>query len=98
MDTFGSRSTLRVGSTPYDFYRISSLDKHGFTTARLPYSLRILLENLLRREDDETVTAEMIRALAGWTSKTASEQEISFMPSRVLMQDFTRRGGSGSHA
>jgi aconitate hydratase len=89
MNTFGSRSTLRVGSKPYDFFRISSLDQHGFQTARLPFSLRILLENLLRREDGTTVTAEMIRALASWTAKTTSEQEISFMPSRVLLQDFT---------
>jgi aconitate hydratase len=89
MDTFGSRSSLRVGSRQYDFFRVSSLDQHGFHTARLPFSLRILLENLLRREDGTTVTAEMIRALASWTSKTTSEQEISFMPSRVLLQDFT---------
>ena len=67
MNTFGSRSSLRVGSKQYDFFRISSLDKHGFDTARLPFSLRILLENLLRREDGSTVTAGMIRALAGWT-------------------------------
>ena len=89
MNTFGSRSTLRVGARQFDFFRISSLDQHGFKTARLPFSLRILLENLLRREDGETVTQEMIRAVAGWTSKTTSEQEISFMPSRVLLQDFT---------
>jgi aconitate hydratase len=89
MNTFGSRSTLRVGSRQYDFFRISALDQHGFKTARLPFSLRILLENLLRREDGSTVTAGMIRALAGWTAQTKSEQEISFMPSRVLMQDFT---------
>jgi aconitate hydratase len=89
MNTFGSRSSLRVGSKQYDFFRISSLDQHGFHTARLPFSLRILLENLLRREDGETVTAEMIRALAKWTAKSASAEEISFMPSRVLLQDFT---------
>jgi aconitate hydratase len=89
MNSFGSRSSLRVGSKQFDFFRISSLDQHGFKTARLPFSLRILLENLLRREDGSTVTAEMIRALASWTSKTTSEQEISFMPSRVLLQDFT---------
>jgi len=89
MNTFGSRSTLRVGSKQFDFFRISSLDQHGFATARLPFSLRILLENLLRREDGSTVTAEMIRALARWTGKTVSEDEISFMPSRVLLQDFT---------
>jgi len=89
MNTFGSRSTLRVGSNKYDFYRISALDQHGFKTARLPFSLRVLLENLLRREDGSTVTTEMIRALASWTPQTKSEAEISFMPSRVLMQDFT---------
>jgi aconitate hydratase len=89
MNTFGSRSSLRIGSKQYDFFRISSLDQHGFHTARLPFSLRILLENLLRREDGSTVTAEMIRALASWTSKTVSAEEISFMPSRVLLQDFT---------
>jgi aconitate hydratase len=89
MNTFGSRSSLRVGGKQFDFFRISSLDQHGFKTARLPFSLRILLENLLRREDGETVTPEMIRAVASWTSKTTSEQEISFMPSRVLLQDFT---------
>jgi len=89
MNTFGSRSSFHVDGKQYDFFRISSLDQHGFHTARLPFSLRILLENLLRREDGSTVTAEMIRALAGWTSKTASADEISFMPSRVLLQDFT---------
>jgi aconitate hydratase len=89
MNTFGSRSSLRVGSKQYDFFRISALDQHGFHTARLPFSLRILLENLLRREDGSTVTVEMIRALASWTAQTKSAEEISFMPSRVLLQDFT---------
>ena len=89
MNTFDSRSSLRVGGKQYDFFRISALDPHGFKTARLPFSLRILLENLLRREDGATVTAEMIRALAGWTAETKSADEISFMPSRVLLQDFT---------
>ncbi len=89
MNTFGSCSSLRVGSKQYDFFRISSLDQHGLHTAQLPFSLRILLENLLRREDGITVTAEMIRALASWTAKTTSAEEISFMPSRVLLQDFT---------
>jgi aconitate hydratase len=89
MNTFGGLSSLRVGSKQYDFFRISSLDEHGFHTARLPFSLRILLENLLRREDGVTVTVEMIRALASWTAKAKSPDEISFMPSRVLLQDFT---------
>lgn len=89
MNTFGSRSTLCVGSKQYDFFRISALDQHGFKTSRLPFSLRILLENLLRREDGVTVTAEMIRALAGWKAAAVSEDEIGFMPSRVVMQDLT---------
>ena len=89
MNTFGSRSTLTVGGKQYTFYRISALDSHGFKTARLPFSLRILLENLLRREDGDTVTPEMIRAVGAWQPSATSEQEISFMPSRVLMQDFT---------
>jgi aconitate hydratase len=89
MNTFGSRSSLRTGNKEYDFFRISSLDQHGYRTARLPFSLRILLENLLRREDGVTVTAGMIRALASWTAQTKSADEISFMPSRVLLQDFT---------
>jgi aconitate hydratase len=89
MNSFGSRSTLRVGSKQYDFFRISALDQHGFNTARLPFSVRILIENLLRREDGSTVTAAMIRALASWKASDTSEEEISFMPSRVLLQDFT---------
>ena len=57
MNTFGSRSTLRVGDKEYEIYRIDALDKQGISTAKLPYSMRILLENLLRREDGKAVTA-----------------------------------------
>src|ERR1041384_215226 len=87
-DTFGSRSTLRVGSHEYEIFRLDALDKQGISTAHLPYSLRILLENLLRHEDGKAVKAEEIRALAGWKG-AAGTQEIAFMPARVLLQDFT---------
>src|SRR5262249_20365596 len=89
MDTFGSRSTLRVGDKEYEIFRLDALDKQGISTKKLPYSMRILLENLLRREDGKSVTAETIRTLATWSGKKTYEDEIAFMPSRVLMQDFT---------
>src|SRR4051794_29152311 len=89
MNTFGSRSVLRVGKRDYEISRIDALDKQGISTATLPFSLRILLENLLRREDGKAVTADTIKSLASWTGKTTSANEIAFMPSRVLLQDFT---------
>jgi aconitate hydratase len=89
MNTFGSRSSLRVGDKEYEIYRIDALDKQGISTAKLPYSMRILLENLLRREDGKAVTAATIKTLATWSGKNRYEDEIAFMPSRVLMQDFT---------
>jgi aconitate hydratase len=89
MNSFGSRSTLRVGDKEYEIFRLDALDKQGISTAKLPYSMRILLENLLRREDGKNVTAEMIRTVATWSGKKTYDQEIAFMPSRVLMQDFT---------
>jgi aconitate hydratase len=89
MNSFGSRSTLRVTGHDYEIYRIDALDKQGISTGHLPFSLRILLENLLRTEDDRSVTKDDIRALAAWNSKSKPEKEIAFTPSRVLMQDFT---------
>src|SRR3982751_1452631 len=89
MDSFRSRSTLKVGSKDYEIFRLDALDKQGISTQHLPFSLRILLENLLRTEDGRNVKADDIRALASWDSKTKSQKEISFTPSRVLMQDFT---------
>src|SRR5438309_12000471 len=88
MDSFASRSTLRVGSKEYEIYRLDVLDKAGLKIERLPYSLRILLENLLRSEG-KSVSADDIRALANWDPKAAPSKEIAFMPARVLMQDFT---------
>jgi aconitate hydratase A / 2-methylisocitrate dehydratase len=89
MDSFGSRSTLRVGSKEYEIYRLDTLDKQGISTKHLPFSLRILLENLLRCEDGRNVTKEEIRALAAWNSHSKPDKEIAFTPSRVLLQDFT---------
>ena len=89
MNSFGSRSTLRVGNKDYEIYRLDALDKQDISTRHLPFSLRILLENLLRTEDGRVVTKDDIRALAGWNGKSKPEKEIAFTPSRVLMQDFT---------
>ena len=89
MDSFQSRSTLKIGDKEYEVFRLDALDKQGISTRHLPFSLRILLENLLRTEDGRNVKAEDIRALASWNSKTKSQKEIAFTPSRVLMQDFT---------
>src|SRR5690348_7147610 len=87
-NTFGSRSTLKVGGREFDIFCLDSLDKRGVSTAHLPYSLRVLLENLLRHEDGKSVKPEEIEALAKWKGE-AGTQEIAFMPARVLMQDFT---------
>ncbi len=88
-DSFGARSTLRVGDQEYEIFRLDALAKQGLDVARLPYSLRILLENLLRHEDGVTVTADDVRALAGWDPTADPDQEISFSPARVILQDFT---------
>jgi aconitate hydratase len=89
MNSFGARSSLRVGNKDYEIYHLDALDKQGISTKHLPYSLRILLENLLRTEDGRNVKKEDVRALAGWNSQTRPNREIAFTPSRVLLQDFT---------
>jgi aconitate hydratase len=89
MNSFGSRSVLRVGGKEYEIYRLRALDENGISTRHLPYSLRILLENLLRTEDGRNVTENDIRALAAWNSRAKPDKEIAFTPSRVLLQDFT---------
>src|ERR1039457_5560771 len=88
-NSFGARATFKVGNKEYELYRLDALDKQGISTKHLPYSLRILLENLLRTEDGRNVTAEEIRALAAWSGKSKPDKEIAFTPSRVLLQDFT---------
>src|ERR1700756_2860459 len=89
LNSFGARGTLKVGNKEYELYRIGALDKQGIATKHLPFSLRILLENLLRTEDGRNVTKEEIRALAAWNKNSKPEKEIAFTPSRVLLQDFT---------
>jgi len=88
MNSFGARAALDVGGRTYEIFRLRALEERGLAIGRLPYSLRILLENLLRTEDGVTVTAEDIEALAGWRPG-APEREIAFTPARVLLQDFT---------
>jgi aconitate hydratase len=88
-NSFGARATFKVGKKEYEIYRLDALDKQGISTRHLPFSLRILLENLLRTEDGRNVTKEEIRALAAWNKKSKPEKEIAFTPSRVLLQDFT---------
>ena len=87
-DRFGSRHTLEVGDRSYEIWRLDALEKQGYTVARLPYSLRILLENLLRHQD-EADTASDVEALAQWDARAEPSREIAFTPSRVLLQDFT---------
>ena len=89
MDTFGSRSKLRVGGEEYEIFRLDAIEKLGCKPHRLPYSLRILLENLLRTENGRSVTADDIRFLADWKPQAIPDKEIAFTPARVLMQDFT---------
>ena len=88
-DSFGSRSVLRVGDREYDIVRLDALERAGLPVARLPYSLKILLENLLRFEDGRVVRSDEIEALARWDAKAEPDREIAFMPARVLLQDFT---------
>ncbi len=88
-NSFGARATFKVGNKEYELYRIDALDKQGISTKHLPFSLRILLENLLRTEDGRNVTKDEIRALAAWNKNSKPEKEIAFTPSRVLLQDFT---------
>ncbi|MEV0838192.1 aconitate hydratase AcnA [Actinocatenispora sera] len=85
LDTFGAKSSLQVGDDTYEIYRLDAVDGQ----ARLPYSLKILLENLLRTEDGANITADHIRALAGWDPDAQPSVEIQYTPARVLMQDFT---------
>ncbi|HUO82160.1 MAG TPA: aconitate hydratase AcnA [Gammaproteobacteria bacterium] len=86
-DTFNVRSTLAVGDRQYEIFRIDAVE--GASAARLPYSLRILLENLLRHEDGVDVTRDDILALVNWDPQAEPSQEIAFTPARVILQDFT---------
>jgi aconitate hydratase len=89
MNSFDSRATLASGQRSYTIFRLPALTARGFNLSRLPFSLKILLENLLRREDGVNVTAADIEFLAKWDAKAEPSREIAYMPARVLMQDFT---------
>jgi aconitate hydratase len=84
-DSFGARSTLTVDGTDYDIFRLDAVEGAD----KLPFSLKVLLENLLRTEDGEDITADHIRAIANWDPNAEPDQEIQFTPARVVMQDFT---------
>ena len=84
-DSFGAKATLRVDGTDYDIYRLDAVEGSD----KLPFSLKVLLENQLRTEDGENITADHIRALANWDPSAEPDQEIQYTPARVIMQDFT---------
>jgi aconitate hydratase len=89
-NSFGTRATLTAGGQRYQYYSLPALEKAGYGgLARLPYSLKILLENLLRREDGRFVDRDDVAALAAWDVASRTAKEIAFMPARVLLQDFT---------
>src|SRR5580693_8187539 len=87
-NSFDARATLSVGDASYEIYRLDALQSK-YDVARLPYSLKVLLENLLRNEDGEAIRAQDIEALASWNANAEPADEIAFTPARVLMQDFT---------
>jgi aconitate hydratase len=89
LNTFGSHAHLKVGNDNFQIWRLDALEKRGMPVSRLPFSLKILLENLLRTEDDSPEFAGDIESLARWEPKSLSDREINFTPARVLLQDFT---------
>ncbi len=103
LDSFKSRKTLKVGSKNYTYFSLKAAEKNGLKgISKLPYSLKVLLENLLRHEDGRSVTKADIEGIAAWLkNRGKDEMEIAFRPARVLMQDFhrgSRRGRSGRDA
>src|ERR1700704_3304773 len=90
MNTFNSQSTLRVGNTEFEYFSLEKAEQAGAgPVSKLPFSLKVMLENLLRFEDGVTVTPADIRAVAQSATAPMAEKEIAFRPARVLMQDFT---------
>jgi aconitate hydratase len=87
-NSFDAQATLEVGERSYEIFRLDALQA-SYDVARLPFSLKVLLENLLRNEDGEAVTSEQVETLAQWNAKAEPSEEIAFTPARVLMQDFT---------
>ena len=90
LDSFKAKKTLKVGPKTYTYFSLKAAEKNGLTgISQLPFSMKVLLENLLRFEDGRTVTKEDISAVAAWLKTKSSDREIAFRPARVLMQDFT---------
>ena len=90
LDSFGARASLEAAGATHTIYRLDrAAEALGCDLARLPFTLRVLLENLLRGEDGSAVTADSIRALAAWQAKATPSEEVAFRPARVLLQDFT---------
>src|SRR4026207_489773 len=90
VNSFGTRQVLKVGGESYDIFRLDRLEQAGFkNVSRLPISLKVLLENLLRQEDNHHVNKADIEALANWNPKAKPDKEVAFRPARVLMQDLT---------
>ncbi len=89
LDSFATRSTLEVGGRSLSIARLTALEERGHSISHLPFSLKILLENLLRREDGGNVSRDDIEAIIGWQPQAEPSQEIAYMPGRVLLQDFT---------
>ena len=87
-NSFDAKATLTLGERSYEIFRLDALQAK-YDIARLPFSLKVLLENLLRNEDGEAIRAQDIEALATWNAKAQPSSEIAFTPARVLMQDFT---------
>ncbi|MFE6509877.1 aconitate hydratase AcnA [Nocardioides sp. NPDC057767] len=88
-DSFGAKSTLDVDGKSYEIFRLDAVKGEGLDVASLPFSLKVLLENLLRTEDGANITADDIKALAGWDETAEPDKEIQYTPARVIMQDFT---------
>ncbi|ANH39975.1 Aconitate hydratase [Nocardioides dokdonensis FR1436] len=88
-DSFGAKGTLDVDGTSYEIFRLDAVSGDGLDVASLPFSLKVLLENLLRTEDGSDITADDVKAIAGWDADADPSQEIQFTPARVIMQDFT---------
>ena len=90
LDSFKCRRKLKVGKRSYRYYSLKEAEANGLEgISRLPFSLKVLLENLLRHEDGRSVTADDISSMAHWLTTRKSDREIAFSPARVLMQDFT---------
>ena len=88
-DSFGAKETLDVDGTSYEIYRLDAVEGDGLDVASLPFSLKVLLENLLRNEDGQNITEDSIKEIAGWDADADPDKEIQFTPARVIMQDFT---------